>query len=88
MARHERQLRFRQFAVYDVKGDDTKIIRMLVPVGLMLRPGFRFSIDKGPLMEGGAAANYREEYHPFLLLASLAAALELLLSSTLLRVFP
>jgi invasion protein IalB len=39
-------------AVYDVKGDDTKIIRMLVPVGLMLRPGFRFSIDKGPLMEG------------------------------------
>jgi invasion protein IalB len=40
-------------AVYDVKGDDTKIIRMLVPVGLMLRPGFRFSIDKGPLMEGG-----------------------------------
>jgi invasion protein IalB len=40
-------------AVYDVKGDDTKIIRMLVPVGLMLRPGFRFSIDKGPQMEGG-----------------------------------
>jgi invasion protein IalB len=40
-------------AVYDVKGDDTKIIRMLVPVGLMLRPGFRFSVDKGPLMEGG-----------------------------------
>jgi len=40
-------------AVYDIKGDDTKIIRMLVPVGLMLRPGFRFSIDKGPLMEGG-----------------------------------
>ena len=39
-------------AVYDVKGDDTKIIRMLVPVGLMLRPGFRFSIDKGPVMEG------------------------------------
>jgi invasion protein IalB len=39
-------------AVYDVKGDDTKIIRMLVPVGLMLRPGFRFSIDKGPQMEG------------------------------------
>lgn len=40
-------------AVYDVKGDDTKVVRLLVPVGLMLRPGFRFSVDKGPLMEGG-----------------------------------
>ena len=35
-------------AVYDVKGDDTRIVRLLMPVGLMLRPGFRFAVDKGP----------------------------------------
>jgi len=39
-------------AVYDIKGDDTRIIRLLVPVGLMLRPGFRFSIDEGAMLEG------------------------------------
>jgi invasion protein IalB len=39
-------------AVYDVKGDDTRIVRLLLPVGLMLRPGFRFSIDKGGVEEG------------------------------------
>ena len=40
-------------AVYDVKGDDTRIVRLLMPVGLMLRPGFRFSVDKGATTEGG-----------------------------------
>jgi invasion protein IalB len=39
-------------AVYDIKGEDTRIIRLLVPVGLMLRPGFRFSIDDSALLEG------------------------------------
>ncbi len=39
-------------AVYDVKGDDIKIVRFLMPVGLMLRPGFRFAVDKGPVSEG------------------------------------
>ncbi|MGH6850843.1 MAG: invasion associated locus B family protein [Methylocella sp.] len=39
-------------AIYDIKGDETRIVRLLVPVGLMLRPGFRFSIDKGPTLEG------------------------------------
>lgn len=39
-------------AVYDIKGDETRIIRLLVPVGLMLRPGFRFAIDKGVELEG------------------------------------
>ena len=39
-------------AVYDVKGDDIKIVRFLMPVGLMLRPGFRFAVDKGPVTEG------------------------------------
>ncbi|MCC3245500.1 invasion associated locus B family protein [Methylocystis sp. WRRC1] len=40
-------------AVYDPKGDDTKIIRLLLPPGLMLKPGFRFAVDKGS-MESGA----------------------------------
>ncbi len=40
-------------AVYDVKGDDTRIVRLLLPVGLMLRPGFRFAVDKGASIEGG-----------------------------------
>ena len=39
-------------AVYDIKGDDTKIIRMLMPIGLMLRPGFRFVVDNGQPTEG------------------------------------
>jgi invasion protein IalB len=40
-------------AVYDIKGDDTRIVRLLMPVGLMLRPGFRFAVDKGAEQEGG-----------------------------------
>jgi Invasion protein B, involved in pathogenesis len=39
-------------AIYDIKGDETRIFRLLVPVGLMLRPGFRFAIDKGATLEG------------------------------------
>ena len=39
-------------AVYDVKGDDQKIVRFLMPVGLMLAPGFRFSVDKGATQDG------------------------------------
>jgi invasion protein IalB len=39
-------------AVYDIKGDDTKIVRMLMPIGLMLRPGFRFVVDGGQTYEG------------------------------------
>ncbi|MFO1125610.1 MAG: invasion associated locus B family protein [Methylocystis sp.] len=34
-------------AVYDPKSEDQKIIRLLLPPGLMLKPGFRFAIDKG-----------------------------------------
>ncbi len=33
-------------AIYDINGEDTRIVRLLMPVGLMLRPGFRFWIDK------------------------------------------
>ena len=40
-------------AVYDPKGEDTKIIRLLLPPGLMLKPGFRFGIGGGA-MESGA----------------------------------
>jgi invasion protein IalB len=40
-------------AVYDIKGDETRVVRLLVPVGLMLRPGFRFAIDKGATLDGG-----------------------------------
>jgi invasion protein IalB len=39
-------------AIYDIKGDDTRILRLLMPVGLMLRPGFRFAVDKGPAQQG------------------------------------
>ncbi len=39
-------------AVYDIKGDDTRIIRLLMPVGLMLRPGFRFWVDNGATLDG------------------------------------
>ena len=39
-------------AVYDVQGDDSRVFRLLTPVGLLLRPGFRFAIDKGAQQEG------------------------------------
>jgi len=39
-------------AIYEVKGEDMHIVRLLMPVGLMLRPGFRFAVDKGAAYEG------------------------------------
>jgi len=45
-------------------------------------------LDKSKLLEGGAMANMREEFPPFLLAAFVLAALELLLRTTWLRVFP
>ncbi len=39
-------------AVYDVKGDENRIIRVLMPIGLLLKPGVRFSIDKGATSDG------------------------------------
>jgi Ca-activated chloride channel family protein len=50
--------------------------------------GILDKLDKSKLLEGGASANYREEFPPFLLAAFVLAGLELLLRSTLLRVFP
>jgi invasion protein IalB len=32
-------------AVYDVKGDPNKILRFLMPLGLLLQPGIRFGVD-------------------------------------------
>jgi Ca-activated chloride channel family protein len=46
------------------------------------------TLERSKLMEGGASANYSEEFHPFLLAAFALAALELLLRATVLRVFP
>jgi invasion protein IalB len=40
-------------AVYDPKGEDHKVVRLLLPPGLMLKPGFRFAVDKSA-MEAGA----------------------------------
>ena len=32
-------------AIYDVKGDPNKIVRFLMPLGLLLTPGIRFGVD-------------------------------------------
>lgn len=39
-------------AVYDVKGDDNRIVRVLLPIGMLLKPGVRFSVDKGATSDG------------------------------------
>lgn len=46
------------------------------------------SLERSKLMEGGASATYREEFHPFLLWAFLLLAAEALLRASVLRVFP
>jgi hypothetical protein len=32
-------------AIYDVKGDPNKIVRFLMPLGLLINPGIRFGVD-------------------------------------------
>lgn len=39
-------------AIYDINGEETRIVRLLMPIGLMLRPGFRFWVDKGETLDG------------------------------------
>lgn len=34
-------------AVFDVAGEDVRPLRLVLPLGLMIRPGFHFSVDKG-----------------------------------------
>jgi len=56
-----------------------------------LKAGLQKVLDKmerSKLLEGGASANYREAFHPFLFAAFALAALDLLLRATLLRVYP
>lgn len=39
-------------AIYDVKGESTRIVRFLMPLGLLLRPGLRFAVDKNDPIPG------------------------------------
>lgn len=39
-------------AVYDVKGEPAKMIRFLLPLGLLIQPGVRVQIDQGQGTEG------------------------------------
>jgi invasion protein IalB len=39
--------------VFDFKGEDGKLLRLMTPLGLALKPGFRFAVDKGR-QEAGA----------------------------------
>lgn len=39
-------------AVYDVKNDPVKIVRFLMPLGLLLQPGIRFGVDTGQPTNG------------------------------------
>jgi invasion protein IalB len=39
-------------AVYDVKGDANRIVRFLLPIGLLLQPGMRFGVDQAQPIPG------------------------------------
>jgi invasion protein IalB len=39
-------------AVYDVKGDPTRIMRFLMPLGLLITPGIRFGVDQANPVAG------------------------------------
>ena len=39
-------------AVYDIQGDPNKVVRFLLPLGFILAPGVRFSIDQGTAQPG------------------------------------
>jgi len=39
-------------AVYEIEAGNRQVLRVLVPLGLRLVPGVRFSIDKGTEMQG------------------------------------
>lgn len=43
-------------AVYDIKGPQTtKVVRFLMPLGLLLKPGIRFTVDQGQPTPGAYA---------------------------------
>ena len=39
-------------AIYDVKGDDKRQVRVLLPLGLVLKGGFRIAVDQGAWVNG------------------------------------
>src|SRR6476661_5421375 len=39
-------------AIYDVKGDPNRIVRFLMPLGLLLQPGIRYAADNGGAQSG------------------------------------
>jgi len=39
-------------AISDISGDDTRVLQLLMPVGLLLRPGLRMAVDQGGEIEG------------------------------------
>jgi invasion protein IalB len=39
-------------AVYDVKGEPSRMVRILLPPGLLLKPGIRYTIDKSAPVSG------------------------------------
>ena len=39
-------------AIYDVKGDANRIVRFLLPIGLLLQPGIRFGVDQAQPIAG------------------------------------
>lgn len=39
-------------AIYDVKGEQQKMMRFLLPLGLLLQPGIRSTVDQGQAIEG------------------------------------
>lgn len=39
-------------AVYQMAGEDKRNVRFLLPLGLLLRPGFRMTLDKGEPVDG------------------------------------
>ncbi len=39
-------------AIYDLKGDANRTVKLLLPPGLKLKPGFRFAVDKGSMEQG------------------------------------
>lgn len=39
-------------AVYDIQGDPNKVVRFLLPLGFILAPGVRFTVDQGTAQPG------------------------------------
>ncbi len=39
-------------AVYDIQGDPNRVVRFLLPLGFILAPGVRFSVDQGNTQPG------------------------------------